>query len=267
MKLHNLTVAVKGAGDLASGVAWRLYQARIRRLYMLELKLPRAVRRRVAYSEAVYDGAKTVEGVTAVRIRHTAELPRVWAAGNLAVRADPEWQTLGEFPPDVVVDAVMAKRNLGTRLDEAPLVIGLGPGFYAGRDVNQVIETRRGHNFGRVLRRGTAEDDTGIPGSIGGYTIERVLRSPAAGVFRSQARLGATVDKGAVIGGVGSKLVKAQIGGVLRGLIRDGARVSAGEKVGDIDPRGRATDCDIISDKARSLGGAVLEAILHQFNT
>ena len=265
--MRNLTVAIKGAGDLASGVAWRLYQARIRRLYMLELALPRAVRRCVAYSEAVHDGAKTVEGVTAVRIDRAAELSRAWAAGNLAVLVDPDWKTVSEHPPDIVIDAILAKRNLGTCLDEAPLVIGLGPGFVAGRDVHRVIETRRGHNLGRVFSRGSAAKDTGVPGNIGGYTTQRVLRSPGAGIFQAHAQLGDTVTKGAAVGLVDQKAVRAQISGILRGLIRDGTPVSAGEKVGDIDPRGHGAYCASISDKARSLGGAVLEAILHQFNT
>ncbi len=264
--LWDLTVAIKGAGDLASGVAWRLYQARFRRIYMLEVAKPLAVRRRVAFSEAVYDGTQTVEGVSAVRVEDVSDFERVWADGRIALRVDPNWDTLGQQPPDVVIDAIMAKCNLGTLLDDGSLVIGLGPGFEAGHDVHLVIETQRGHHFGRVLKQGEAEKNTGTPGSIDGYTTERVLRAPAKGVFTSQRQLGDQVRKGETVASVDGVAMTAQISGVLRGLVRSGIQVPAGMKVGDIDPRGRVSYCDTISDKARCLGGAVLEAILEKYN-
>ncbi|MGB5986527.1 MAG: selenium-dependent molybdenum cofactor biosynthesis protein YqeB [Desulfobacterales bacterium] len=264
--LKELIVAIKGAGDLASGVAWRLYQARIRKIYMLELAHPLAVRRLVSFCEAVHAGRHTVEGLCAVKIEDAGELPRVWDQGCIAVRVDPTWRTLGEQPADVVIDAILAKRNLGTHLEEAPLVIGLGPGFSAGQDVQRVIETQRGHDFGRVLPYGSATTDTGVPGNINGYTSQRVLRAPAAGLFKAHYSLGDSVDIGATIGTVNNEPILAQISGVLRGLIRDGTPLTPNMKVGDIDPRGRRRYCNTLSDKARGLGGAVLEAILERYN-
>ena len=264
--LNELIVAIKGAGDLASGVAWRLFQARIRRLYLLELARPLAVRRSVAFCEAIYEGGQTVEGLSALRISAAEELPRVWRRGAIAVRADPAWNTLSELPPDVVIDAILAKRNLGTRLEEAPLVIGLGPGFIAGRDVHRVIETQRGHHFGRVLKHGSAQTDTGVPGNIGGYTTRRVLRAPAEGVVHMHAQLGDLIRSGTLVASVNGEPIRARLSGVLRGLIRDGTPVTVGMKLGDIDPRSRKSYCTTISDKARGLGGAVLEAILETYN-
>jgi xanthine dehydrogenase accessory factor len=264
--LWDLTVAIKGAGDLASGIACRLYQARIRKIYLLEVPGPLAVRRRVAFSEAVYDGKQTVEGVSAVRVDAVSELEHVWASGKIAVKVDPTWVSLVQQPPDIVIDAILAKKNLGTRLDDAPLVIGMGPGFAAGRDVHRVIETKRGHHFGRIIKKSAAEENTGIPGSIAGCTTERVLRAPADGRFESQCQLGDQVHKGQTIASVYGIKITAQISGMLRGLIRPGVMVSEGLKVGDIDPRGLERNCDTISDKARGLGGAVLEAILEKYN-
>jgi len=262
----DLTIAIKGAGDLASGIACRLHAARLRRIYMLELARPLAVRRRVAFCEAIYDAEKTVEGVTAVRAAQVDEVRQAWRKGHIAVKVDPIWDTLGKLPPDVVIDAIIAKKNLGTHLADASLVIGLGPGFIAGKDVHRAIETQRGHNFGRVLRQGSPQNNTGIPGNIAGYTSERVLRAHVAGIFKAQRRLGESVKKGDTLAWVQDQKMISPIDGVIRGLIRDGAEVAAGLKIGDVDPRDRADYCDSISDKARSLGGAVLEAILGKFN-
>ncbi|MEN8243837.1 MAG: selenium-dependent molybdenum cofactor biosynthesis protein YqeB [Thermodesulfobacteriota bacterium] len=264
--LRDLIVAIKGAGDLASGLAWRLYQARIRRIYMLEVPKPLSVRRRVAFSEAVYDGLKTVEGVTAQRIDDNANLQSAWSKGHIAVRVDPKGNTIHEWPPNVLVDAIMAKKNLGTRIEDAPLVIGLGPGFTADKDVHRIIETHRGSNLGRLIDRGCALPDTAIPGTVGGYSSERLLRSPASGVFQTTHRIGEQVQKGETVAMVNGQVLKTAIDGVIRGLIRPGIDVTEGLKVGDIDPRGPKVDCDLISDKARALGGALLEAILHAFN-
>lgn len=265
-QIRELVVAIKGAGDLASGVAWRLHRARIRRIYMLELTQPLAVRRRVAYSEAIYEGKQTVEGVTAVRFNAPEELKHIWAKEQIAVGVDPAWTTLDREPPDVLIDAILAKKNMGTRMTGAPLVIGLGPGFEAGQDVHRAIETQRGHDFGRVMDSGVPAVDTGIPGNIAGYSVERVLRAPADGIFQARYQIGDKISNGATVAKVKGKNIEARLSGVLRGLIRNGVEVRSGMKVGDIDPRGRAAYCETISDKARSLGGAVLEAILEKYN-
>ena len=264
--LTNLIIAIKGAGEMASGVAWRLYQANFRRIFLLETSTPMAVRRRVAFSEAIYDGLTEVEGVQARRVESTAGIYRAWEKGSIAVGVDPQWHFIRDMAPHVVVDAILAKRNLGTHLNEAPLVIGLGPGFTAGLDVHFVVETNRGHNLGKVITAGTAEPNTGIPGSIGGFTEERVLRAPQAGVFLPQKEIGDTVQAGEEVAKVGDVAVHARIGGVIRGLLRSGTEVKVGTKLGDIDPRLQISHCFTISDKARAVGGGVLEAILRVYN-
>ena len=173
---------------------------------------------------------------------------------------------LDQTQPDVVIDAILAKKNLGTHKNEAPLVIGLGPGFVAKQDVHMVIETNRGHNLGRIITSGSAEPDTGIPGSINGYTEERVLRAPCDGEFNARRSIGDSVKRGDAIGTVAQEPVVAKIDGVIRGLIRSSANVNRGLKIGDIDPRGRVDYCATISEKARAIGGSVLEAILRVYN-
>ena len=251
---------------MATGVACRLYGANLRRILLLESPAPLAVRRRVAFCEAVYDRTMTVEGIEAVRADADGEIAAAWAAGKIPVRIDPAGESVGRLQPDAVIDAILGKRNLGTRLTDAPLVVALGPGFAAGEDCHVVIETNRGHDLGRLIRRGRAEADTGIPGEIGGFSRERVLRAPADGVFTAERRIGEPVRRGEKLGSVGQAEVTATIDGVLRGLIRSGAPVSRGLKIGDIDPRGESAHCDTISEKARALGGAVLEAILAAYN-
>ena len=264
--LNQITIVIKGAGEMASAVAWRLYMANLRKIFMLETADPLAVRREVSYCEAVHDGEKEVEMVKGVRIRTPDEASRCWPKGEIAVMVDPQWQTLKAIQPEVVVDAVLAKKNLGSNMDEAPLVIGLGPGFTTGKDVHVVIETNRGHNLGRIITSGQAEPNTGIPGAIGGFTEDRVLRAPADGEFRSHRKIGDCVKKGEVLGSVAGMDVPAKLDGVLRGLIRPNARVTEGLKIGDIDPRGEVSYCYTISDKARAIGGSVLEAILRSYN-
>ena len=267
IKLSELVIAIKGAGEMASAVAWRLYMANLRRMFMLEIDNPLAVRREVSFCEAVYDGEKEVEGVKAVFVHTPDEIKKCWAEDDLAVVADPRWRILQELKVDVVVDAILGKRNLGTNLNEAELVIGLGPGFYAGKDVHWVVETNRGHNLGRIISSGAAEPNTGIPGAIGGYTEERVLRAPAEGKFQTQKKIGDFVKQGDIIGRVDESEVEARIDGVLRGLIRTQSPVHQGLKIGDIDPRGEVSYCYTISDKARAISGSVLEAILRHFNS
>lgn len=263
--LQEIIVGIKGAGEMASGVAWRLYMANFRRIYMMEVAQPLAVRRLVSFCEAVYDKTQTVEAVTAALVADKAAIHKAWANDRIAVIVDLGWSTLERIRPDVVVDAILAKKNLGTSVAEAPLVIGLGPGFRAGRDAHMVIETNRGHNLGRVITSGSAEPNTGVPGSIGGYTRQRVLRGPADGNFRSKAVIGDRVKKGDVVGHVDRSEVRAEIDGVIRGLIRSGTQVGTGMKIGDIDPRGDTRYCPTISEKARAIGGSVLEAVLRAY--
>jgi xanthine dehydrogenase accessory factor len=264
--LNKLIICIKGAGEMASAVAWRLYMANLRRMFMLEIANPLAVRREVSFCEAVHDGQKDVEGVNAVLAANPDEIQRCWENDEIAVVADPQWKSLKKLKPDVVVDSILAKKNLGTNRSEADLVIGLGPGFSAGDDVNLVIETNRGHNLGKIIITGAAEPNTGIPGSIQGFTAERVLRAPTGGIFQAQKRIGDPVKTDDIIGLVEGAEVKAGIDGVLRGLIRTDSNVSRGLKLGDIDPRGEASFCYTISDKARAISGSVLEAILRIFN-
>lgn len=264
--LRNVVVGVKGAGEMASGIAWRLWQANIRRIFMLEIPRPMAVRRRVSFCEAVYENEFCVDGVPAIRVESAAETYRAWEQGKIAVAVDPHWALIGQLQPQIVIDAILAKMNLGTCIDEAPLVIGLGPGFQAGVDVHMVIETNRGHNLGRILLAGAAEANTGIPGDIGGYAQERVLRAPCAGVFTAAADIGVSVRSGEKIGQVGAEPVLAGIAGVIRGLLRQGTEVERGAKLGDIDPRGDTSYCLTVSDKALAIGGAALEAILRIYN-
>ncbi len=264
--LNQIVVAVKGAGEMASAVAWRLYMANIKNILMLETECPLAVRREVSFCEAVYEGVKEVENVKAVRIQTPDEVKVCWESGEIAVMVDPSWSILNQIQPEVVVDAIMAKKNLGTSLGEAPLVIGLGPGFYAGKDVHLVIETNRGHNLGRIITSGLAESNTGTPGAIDGFTEERVLRAPGIGHFQSLYNIGNMVIENETLGTVSGVEVQAGIAGVLRGLIRPNSKVTAGLKIGDIDPRGDVSYCHTISDKARAIGGSVLEAVLRVYN-
>jgi xanthine dehydrogenase accessory factor len=259
-------VLIRGAGEMASGVAHRLHRAHFR-VCLLDIATPLAVRREVSFSEAVYEEEKEVEGVRAIRIRSPEEVGSVWQRGEIPLLVDPDGKEARDYlKPDVVVDAILAKKNLGTGMTDAPLVIGLGPGFTAGRDVHLVVETNRGHHLGSVIFEGPAEPDSGRPGEIGGFTTERVLRSPAAGLFHPRFSIGDRIEKGSVAAEVDGLPVIAEIPGVVRGLLRDGTGVENGMKVGDIDPRGRREHCFSISEKARAIGGGVLEAILYWFN-
>lgn len=265
-RIEDLIILIRGAGEMASGVAHRLYRSHFR-ICMLEIEQPLAVRREVSFCEAIYESEKEVEGVRAKLISNPAEIHSVWNEEKIPILIDPEGKkTIGFLKPDVLVDAIMAKKNLGTKINDAPLVIGLGPGFVAGRDVHIVIETNRGHHLGKVILNGSAEPNTGIPGDIMGYTEERVLRSLNKGVFRPQKSIGERVSKGTVVAVVDDQPVIAEISGVIRGLLRDGVEVKKGMKVGDIDPRGKSEYCFTISDKARAIAGGVLEAILYWFN-
>jgi len=256
-----ITVCVKGGGDIASGVSWRLRRCGFRVL-ITELPRPMAVRRRVAFCEAVYDGHAEVEGVEAILIREAAQSYTEWKNGKIPLIVDPDCRTAKAIQPDGSVDAILAKTNTGTGIGDAPLVIALGPGFEAGKDAHAVVETQRGHYLGRLLTKGSAAPNTGVPGPIEGITLDRVLRAPVEGIWESRAEIGDRVKKGDPVGSVAGQPVNALIDGVLRGLIRPPISVKEGLKIGDIDPRGVKAYCNTISEKALAISGGVLEGIL-----
>lgn len=258
-------VIVRGGGDLATGTIHRLWSSGFRVL-VLETEYPASIRRQVSVSEAVYEGRAEVEGMQALLIRSPEEMQSVWEKDAVPVLVDPKGNSIKELCPDVVVDAIIAKKNLGTSKDMAPLTIGLGPGFIAGEDVDVVIETKRGHNLGRVIRSGSAVPNTGIPGNIGGYAKERVLHAKEAGTLYHVCAIGDVVEKGEKIAYIQKENqevpVYATISGIIRGLIRDGYLVTKGFKIADIDPRKEELEnCFTISDKARCIAGSVLEVI------
>ncbi|HIP40157.1 MAG TPA: EF2563 family selenium-dependent molybdenum hydroxylase system protein [Desulfocapsa sulfexigens] len=264
--LKDLKIILRGAGDLATGVALRLHRSGFRCLLLLETAHPLAVRRMVSFSEAINLGKVCVEGVTARRIDEMGRANEWLPDDEIPVVIDPEGKSIQTLQPDIVIDAIIAKRNTGTNINDAELVIGLGPGFTAGRDVNCVIETMRGHGLGRVIYDGYATPDTGIPGNIGGYTHERLLRAPGAGMFKTDYNIGDSVNRGDCVATVDSAPVYADLSGVLRGLLRSATPVEQGTKLGDIDPRSKTAFCRTASDKAMAIGGGVLEAMLRHFN-
>ena len=256
-----MLVVIKGAGDIASGIALRLHHAHMQ-IIMTETAAPTAIRRTVCFSSAVALGTAAVEDASAL-LAHTAqEANSIAQSGNIAVLVDPAAHCIKALQPDVVVDAILAKTNTGTAIFDAPVVVGVGPGFCAGQDCHAVVETQRGHTLGRVITAGTALENTGIPGNIGGYTTERVLRAPVAGVFCAQKEIGAQVQAGELIATVDGEPVYATITGTLRGILKSDMRVVEGMKCGDIDPRCELAHWYTVSDKALAVGGGVLEAIL-----
>ncbi len=260
-----MRVLIKGAGDVASGVAYRLHQAGFS-LLLTDIAKPTAVRRTVAFSQAIYDGQVTVEGVTAQLVENLTTALDCMKKGIIPVMIDEEAAVKRDFAPQIVVDAIMAKHNLNTSITDASIVIGLGPGFTAGVDCHAVIETKRGHFLGKVLYQGQAFPDTGVPGEIAGHSGDRIVRTPQAGIFYTKAQIGDMVCKGDMVACVDQTPVLAPIDGCLRGLLPNGIIVTAGMKAGDVDPRGIVSHCFSISDKARSIGGGVLEAIMHLGN-
>jgi len=265
LAMKNLKVLIKGAGEMASGIAHRLFMANIRHIVMTEIAEPVTVRRTVAFSEAVYLGRMEVEGVRARRILAPGECVSAWKAGEIAVIVDPEWKFARDIGPGVVIDATMMKQYTGTTKDEAPLVIAVGPGFTAPKDVHAVVESNRGHNLGKVILEGSAEPRTGIPGVTMGYTTERVLRAPHGGLVRHVRSIGDMVKKTDLVLYINETPMHATIDGMLRGLIRE-ISVPANKKIGDIDPRGIADYCYTITEKARAIGGGVLEVMMHFLN-
>ena len=297
----NLLIICRGAGDLATGIIHRLHRAG-HRVIALETDYPAAIRRQVSFCEAVYDGSAAVEGVTARLVPALADaetdteiysgindtpaahiasekwdssdIEAVLEAGEVPLLIDPKGESIALLKPDVVVDAIIAKKNLGTTIDMAPLVIGVGPGFTAGQDVHLVIESMRGHNLARIITDGMAQPNTGVPGNIAGFTSERVIHAPAAGYIHDVRKIGDIVQKGDEIARIYPDKesydnalseyvpVNATITGIIRGLIREGYYFRKGFKIADIDPReSEITNCFTISDKARSIAGSVLEAV------
>ena len=257
-----MRILIRGAGDIASGIALRLHRAGLQ-VVMTDLPKPTAIRRTVCFSEAIVRGQCTVEDVTAICIPGVEQAEEIWAAGNIPVLADPECACISFLRPDALVDAILAKRNLGTTIQDAPVVVAVGPGFTAGIDCHAVVETMRGHYLGRTIYQGAALPNTSIPGLIGGYAGERVLRAPADGIFQACHAIGDTVEAGETAGTVNGFPMVCTISGVLRGLLADGTPVYKGMKSGDVDPRCEIRHCYCASDKALAVGGGVLEAILH----
>ena len=253
---------IRGAGDIASGAAMRLWRCGID-VVMTDLEKPTAIRRTVCFSQALVLGAATVEDVTARAAASAAQAEEILAAGEIPVLADPACTCREALRPDALVDAILAKRNLGMRIGDAPVVIGVGPGFTAGEDCHAVVETMRGHTLGRVIYSGSALPNTNIPGLIGGFAGERVLRAPCDGIFTAVHRIGDTVEEGETIGFVEGQPMKCTISGVLRGVLDDGVPVKKGMKSGDVDPRCKPEYCTTISDKALAVGGGVVEALLY----
>lgn len=262
-ELKNVII-VRGGGDLASGTIHRLYRCGYR-ILVLECEKPTAIRRMVSFCEAVYDGQSSVESVLCRKINSIQECETVWAAGEIPLMVDTAGDTLKKYRPAALVDAILAKRNLGTTRDMADLTIALGPGFVAGDDVDYVVETMRGHNLARVIAKGAALPNTGVPGVIAGFGKERVIHAPAAGKIHCISKIADIVEKDQILAWIGDTPVRASLTGVLRGIIRDGFTVPKGMKIADIDPRKeQKKNCFTISDKARCIAGSVVEILLSE---
>ena len=263
----DLIVLIKGGGEVASGVAHRLHRSRLR-VCLTEIEKPLAVTRGVTFSEAVFDGFKTIMGVTAERTEAAPDkIYEVWKRGYIAIAVDPTTSLKDKLNPDVLVDAIMVKRNTGTSRDDAPLVIGLGPGFYASRDVHMVVETNNSENLGRIIFDGRAEEDTGIPVAVGGLSIERVIHSPEDGLFLAQKQIGDTILTDETVASVAGHPVKVKIDGIVRALLKSNIEVKKGTKLGEVDPTACVEHCYSIRPRMRAIAGGVLEAIMIRFNT
>lgn len=255
-----MKILIKGAGDLATGIASRLYNSGYQ-ILMTDIAVPLTVRRTVALSRAVYEGKAEVETMTGILVKNMDEAEKVLSDRNIPVIVDEKAEIRKDYQPDVVVDAILAKQNLGTRITDAPLVIGVGPGFTAGEDCHVVVETKRGHYLGQVIRKGSAIPNTGIPGNIGGFTVERIIRATADGIFEPVAKIGDMVEKDQIVAYSGGLEIRAKMSGIVRGMLQDHVPVTKNMKCGDIDARCELEHCYTISDKARAVGGGVLEAV------
>ncbi len=266
MMIEDQLIIVRGGGDIATGAIQKLHNCGFKVL-ILESKTPTSIRKKVCFGEAIYQGEVTVEGSTARRIESISEVNQAFEDGVLPVLADPLGMAIDQMHPSVVIDGILAKENLGTNRDMAPVTIALGPGFSAGKDVDVVVETNRGHRLGSIIWEGEAEPDTGTPGIISGFGKERVIYSPFSGKIKNLKRIGDLVKKDEVIAEVAGQKVTATISGVLRGIIGEGHQVHINLKIADIDPRlTEQKNCFTISDKARCIGGAVLEAVIMLLN-
>jgi xanthine dehydrogenase accessory factor len=255
------TVMIKGGGDLATAVAHKLFKAGFP-VVITELEKPMMVRRNVSFANCVYEEQWTVEGVTSVLVDDGDEIEAVIREGKIPLIVDPLCCIRDKIKPAVIVDATLAKKNIGTYMGDAPIVIGLGPGFEAGKNAHIVVETQRGHNLGKLIFKGQAEPNTGIPGEIMGYSRERLIRASSSGYVKNHLQIGSIVETGDIICFVDGKPQTSRIGGIVRGLIHEGILVDKNEKIGDIDPRGIREYCNTISDKGRNIAGGVLEGIL-----
>ncbi|NMM63787.1 EF2563 family selenium-dependent molybdenum hydroxylase system protein [Clostridium sp. P21] len=256
-------IIIRGGGDVSSGIIQKLYRSGFKVL-VLEIEKPTAIRRKVSFCEAVFNGCAIVEDIKAILVTNICEIKKAWSDNIVPIVIDSKGKYIELLKPKVVIDAILAKKNLGTNMNMAPMTIGVGPGFEAGKDVNVVVETMRGHNLGRLIFSGSAIENTGLPGEIAGYSGERVIHSPASGIISNVKEISDIVKAGEVIAYVGETEVKAGIDGVLRGIIKNGSGIFKGLKIADIDPRiEEKQNCYTISDKARNIGGAVLEAVLH----
>lgn len=257
-----MLVLIRGAGDIATGIALRLYRAHIQ-VVMTDVPQPTAIRRTVCFSQAIVNGETEVEGVKARLASGAEDAKQILESRAIPVLIDPTAAIGKQLPLDALVDAILAKRNLGTKITDAPIVIGVGPGFTVGEDCHAAVETMRGHTLGRVLYEGSPLPNTNVPGLIGGYAGERVLRSPDDGIFHLLREIGSIVTEGETVGEVNGKPMQCTISGVLRGILSDGTPVHKGMKSGDVDPRCKVEYCYTASDKAIAVGGGVLEALLH----
>ncbi|MBS4955688.1 MAG: EF2563 family selenium-dependent molybdenum hydroxylase system protein [Clostridium sp.] len=258
-------VLIKGAGDLATGIAYRLKKSGFD-IVMTEIHKPTTVRRTVAFSQAVFDNEIVIEGIKGVKVNNINEIYEEIREGNIPIIIDEKAEIIKELRPDVVVDSIIAKKNLGTSIEDAPIVIGVGPGFEAKVDCHLVVETKRGHYLGKVIEEGSAIPNTGVPGNIGGYTKERIIRASSNGKIKPVVAIGDFIKKGDIVAYIDGIEVLAEIDGIVRGMLQEGIEVFKGMKSGDIDPRCEKDHCFTISDKARSIGGGVLEAIMYMSN-
>lgn len=259
-----MKVLIKGAGDLATGAAYELWLAG-HHVLMTEIETPLAVRRAVSFSRAVYEGEAQVEKARGILVHSLTEASRVMGEGNIAVIVDEKAEIRKEYQPDLLVDCIMAKKNLGTCMADAPVVVCIGPGFSAGRDCHYVIETQRGPSLGKVISQGGAAPNTGIPGEVGGYTVERLLRAEGSGLMEPVAKIGDIVEKGQLMAYTGGVPVYARMSGVVRGMLQGGVIVKKGMKIGDVDARKNKALCYTISDKARRIGQGVRKAADRMF--
>lgn len=255
-----MRILIRGAGDLATGVAWELVKDG-HEVIMTDLAVPLAVRRQVSLSRAIYEGRAQVEDIIGVLAKNMSEARGILDRGEIPVLADPEGEIRKDFAPEVVVDAIMAKRNLGTTMEDAPLVVAVGPGFTAGVDCHTVIETVRGPHLGECITEGSAIPDTGVPGNVGGYTIERLLKASADGIMEPIAKIGDIVEKGEIVAMTGGEPVLSGLTGIVRGMLQQGVPVKKGLKIGDVDARSEERLAYTISDKAHRIGCGVREAI------